>query len=123
MRHTYYDMTGNEHTIEIPDEYIESKRQQAILKASAANLYLLEHGIEYDAAYRPDTDKKEKKVSEKRLIMNSIADALGELTMTICDWEDSPHGIEVGDDGKIRFILNSKTYEMSMVCKRKPKAK
>lgn len=123
MRHTYYDMKGNEHTIEISDEYIESKRQQAILKASAANLYLLEHGIEYDAAYRPDTDKKEKKVSEKRLIMNSIADALGELTMTIGDWEDSPHGIEVGDDGKIRFILNSKTYEMSMVCKRKPKAK
>lgn len=122
MRHTYYDMKGNEHTIEIPDEYIESKRQQAILKASAANLYLLEHGIEYDAAYRPDTDKKEKKVSEKRLIMNSIADALRELTMTIGDWEDSPHGIEVGD-GKIRFILNSKTYEMSMVCKRKPKAK
>ena len=118
MRHTYYDMNGNEHTIEIPDEYIESKRQQAILKASAANLYLLEHGIEYDAAYRP----KEKKVSEKRLIMNSIADALGELTMTTSDWEDSPHGIEVGDD-KIRFILNSKTYEMSMVCKRKPKAK
>lgn len=123
MRHTYYDMKGNEHTIEIPDEYIESKRQQAILKASAANLYLLEHGIEYDAAYRPDTDKKEKKVSEKRLIMNSIADALGELTMTIGDWKDSPHGIEIGDDGKIRFILNSKTYEMSMVCKRKPKAK
>lgn len=123
MRHTYYDMTGNEHTIEIPDEYIESKRQQAILKASAANLYLLEHGIEYDAAYRPDTDKKEKKVSEKQLIINFIADALGELTMTTSDWEDSPHGIEVGDDGKIRFILNSKTYEMSMVCKRKPKAK
>lgn len=123
MRHTYYDMKDNEHTIEIPDEYIESKRQQAILKASAANLYLLEHGIEYDAAYRPDTDKKEKKVSEKRLIMNSIADALGELTMTIGDWEDSPHGIEVGDDDKIRFILNSKTYEMSMVCKRKSKAK
>ena len=123
MRHTYYDMKGNEHTIEIPDEYIESKRQQAILKASAANLYLLEHGIEYDAAYRPDTDKKEKKVSEKRLIMNSIADALGELTMTIGDWEDSPHGIEVGDDDKIRFILNSNTYEMSMVCKRKSKAK
>ena len=123
MQHTYYDMKGNEHTIEIPDEYIESKRQQAILKASAANLYLLEHGIEYDAAYRPDTDKKEKKVSEKRLIMNSIADALGELTMTIGDWEDSPHGIKVGDDGKIRFILNSKTYEMSMVRKRKPKAK
>ena len=123
MRHTYYDMKGNEHTIEIPDEYIESKRQQAILKASAANLYLLEHGIEYDAAYRPDTDKKEKKVSEKRLIMNSIADALGELTMTTSDWEDSPHGIEVGDDGKIRFILNSKTYEMFMVCKRKPKTK
>lgn len=116
-------MKGQEHTIEIPDEYIESKRQQAILKASAANLYLMEHGIEYDAAYRPDTDKKEKKVSEKRLIMNSIADALGELTMTTSDWEDSPHGIEVGDDGKIRFILNSKTYEMSMVCKRKPKAK
>ena len=123
MRHTYYDMKGNEHTMEIPDEYIESKRQQAILKASAANLYLLEHGIEYDAAYRPDTDKKEKKVSEKRLIMNFIADALGELTMTIGDWEDSPHDIEVGDDGKIRFILNSKTYEMSMVCKRKLKAK
>lgn len=123
MRHTYYDKQGNEHTIEIPDEYIKSKRQQAILKASAANLYLLEHGIEYDAAYRHDTDKKEKKVSEKRLIMNSIADALGELTMTISDWEDAPHGIEVGDDGKIRFILNSKTYEMSMVCKRKPKAK
>lgn len=123
MRHTYYDMKGNEHTIEIPDEYIESKRQQAILKASAANLYLLEHGIEYDAAYRPDTDKKEKKVSEKRLIMNSIADALGELIMTIGDWEDAPHDIEVGDDGKIRFILNSKTYEMSMVCKRKPKVK
>ena len=41
MRHTYYDMKGNEHTIEIPDEYIESKRQQAILKASAANLYLI----------------------------------------------------------------------------------
>lgn len=123
MRHTYYDMTGNEHTIEIPDEYIESKRQQAILRASAANLYLIENGIEYDAAYRPDTDKKEKKVPEKRLIMNYIADALGELTMTIGDWEDSPHGIEVGDDGKIRFILNSKTYEMSMVCKRKTKAK
>ena len=123
MRHTYYDMKGNEHTIEIPDEYIESKRQQAILKASAANLYLLEHGIEYDAAYRPDTDKKENRVSEKRLVMNYIADALGELTMTIGDWEDSPHGIEVGDDGKIRFILNSKTYEMSMVCKRKRKAK
>lgn len=123
MRHTYYDMKGNEHTIEIPDKYIESKRQQAILKASAANLYLLEHGIEYDAAYRPDTDKKENKMSEKRLIMNSIADALRELTMTIGDWEDSPHGIEVGDDGKIRFILNFKTYEMSMVCKRKPKAK
>ena len=51
MRHTYYDMKGNEHTIEIPDEYIESKRQQAILKASAANLYLLEHGIEYDAQH------------------------------------------------------------------------
>lgn len=123
MRHTYYDMKGNEHTIEIPDEYIESKRQQAILKASAANLYLIENGIEYDAAYRPNTDKKENKVSEKRLIMNYIAYALGELTMTIGDWEDSPHGIEVGDDGKIRFILNSKTYEMSMVCKRKPKAK
>ena len=123
MRHTYYDMKGNEHTMEIPDEYIESKRRQAILKASAANLYLLEHGIKYDAAYRPDTNKKEKKVSERRLIMNSIADALGELTMTIGDWEDAPHGIEVGDDGKIRFILNSKTYEMSMVCKRKPKAK
>lgn len=123
MRHTYYDMKGNEHTIEIPDEYIESKRQQAILQASAANLYLLEHGIEYDAAYRPDTDKKEKKVSEKRLIMNYIADAMGELTMTIGDWEGSPHGIEVDDDGKMRFILNSKTYEMSMVCKRKPKAK
>lgn len=123
MRHTYYDMKGNEHTIEIPDEYIESKRRQAILKASAANLYLLEHGIEYDAVYMPDTDKKEKKVSEKRLIMNSIADALEKLTMTIGDWEDSPHDIEVGDDGKIRFILNSKTYEMSMVCKRKPKAK
>lgn len=123
MRHTYYDMTGNEHTIEIPDEYIESKRQQAILRASAANLYLIENGIEYDAAYRPDTDKKEKKVSEKRLIMNYIADALGELTITIGDWEDSPHGIEVGDDGKIQFILNSKTYEMSMVCKRKTKAK
>lgn len=116
-------MNGKEHTIEIPDKYIESKRQQAILQASAANLYLLEHGIEYDAAYRPDTDKKEKKVSEKRLIMNYIADAMGELTMTIGDWEDSPHGIEVGDDGKIRFILNSKTYEMSMVCKRKPKKK
>lgn len=123
MRHTYYDMKGNEHTIEIPDEYVESKRQQAILQASAANLYLLEHGIEYDAAYRPDTDKKEKKVPEKRLIMNYIADAMGELTMTIGDWEDSPHGIEVGDDGKIRFILNSKTYEMSMVCKRKLKKK
>jgi hypothetical protein len=65
MRHTYYDMKGEAHTIEIPDEYIESKRQQAILKASAANLYLIENGIEYDAAY----DKKEKKVSEKRLIM------------------------------------------------------
>ena len=123
MRHTYYDMKGNEHIIDIPDEYIESKRQQAILKASAANLYLIENGIEYDAAHRPDTDKKEKKVSEKRLIMNSIADALGELTMTIGDWENVPHDIEVGDDGKIRFILNSKTYEMSMVCKRKPKVK
>lgn len=123
MRHTYYDMKGNEHTIEIPNEYIESKRQQAILKASAANLYLLEHGIEYDAAYRPNTDKKEKKVSEKRLIMNSIADALGELTMTIGDWEDSPHGIEVDDGGRMRFILNSNTYELSLVRKRKPKKK
>ena len=123
MRHTYYDMKGNEHTIEIPDEYIESKRQQAILQGSAANLYLLEHGIEYDAAYRPKTDKKEKKVSEKRLIMNSIADALGELTMTIGDWEDSPHSIEVDDDGKMRFILNSNTYELSLVRKRKPKKK
>lgn len=123
MRHTYYDMKGNEHTIEIPNEYIESKRQQAILKASDANLYLLEHGIEYDAAYRPNTDKKEKKVSEKRLIMNSIADALGELTMTIGDWEDSPHGIEVDDDGRMRFILNSNTYELSLVRKRKPKKK
>ena len=116
-------MKGNEHTIEIPNEYIESKRQQAILKASAANLYLLEHGIEYDAAYRPNTDKKEKKVSEKRLIMNSIADALGELTMTIGDWEDSPHSIEVDDDGKMRFILNSNTYELSLVRKRKRKPK
>lgn len=123
MRHTYYDMKGNEHTIEIPDEYIESKRQQAILQGSAANLYLMEHGIEYNAAYRPDTDKKENKVSDKRLIMNSIADALGELTMTIGDWEDSPHGIEVDDDGKIRFILNSNTYELSLVRKRKPKKK
>lgn len=123
MRHTYYDMKGNGHTVEIPDEYIESKGRQAILKASAANLYLLEHGIEYDAAYRPDTDRKEKKVSEKRLIVNSIADALGGLTVTIDGWEDVPHGIEVGDNGKIRFILNSKTYEMSMVCKRKPKVK
>lgn len=123
MRHTYYDMKGNEHTMEIPDEYIESKRRQAILKASAANLYLLEHGIEYDAAYRPDTDKKEKKVSEKKLIVNSIADALGKLTITIDDREDVPHDIEAGDDGRIGFTLNSKTYEMSMVCKRKPKAK
>ena len=123
MRHTYYDMIGIEHTIEIPDEYIESKRQQAILKASAANLNKQEHGIEYDAAYRPDTDKKEKKVSEKQLIMNSIADALGELTMTTSDWEDSPLGIFFFFFGKIRFILNSKTYDMSMVCKRKPKAK
>ena len=123
MRLTYYVMKGNEHTVDIPDEYIESKRQQAILKASAANLYLIENGIEYDAAYRPDTDKKEKKVSEKRLIMNSIADALGELTMTIGDWEDAPHGIEVRDDGNIRSILTPKTYELSMVCKRKPKKK
>lgn len=123
MRHTYYDMKGNEHTIEIPDEYIESKRQQAILQGSAANLYLMEHGIEYNAAYRPDTDKKEKKVSEKRQIMNSIADALGELTMTIGDWEGSPHGIEVDDDGKMRFILNSNTYELSLVRKRKSKKK
>lgn len=123
MRHTYYDMDGKEHTIEIPDEYIESKRQQAILQASAANLYLMEHGIEYDAAYRPDTDKKEKKVSEKRLIMNYIADAAQELVMTIGDWEDAPHGIEVSDDGKMRFILNGDTYELSLVRKRKPKKK
>lgn len=61
MRHTYYDMKGNEHTIEIPDEYIESKRQQAILKASAANLYLLEHSIEYDAAYRLIRTKRRRK--------------------------------------------------------------
>ena len=62
-----------------------------------------------------------KKVSEKRLIMNSIADSLGELTVTTDDWEDSPHGIGVGDNGKIRFILNSKTYEMSSVSPRQNK--
>ena len=42
MRHTYYDMKGNEHTIEIPDKYIESKRQQAILKAGGLLNYTRE---------------------------------------------------------------------------------
>lgn len=119
----YRDSQGI-HEIEVPDTYIQEMEKCGILAGSAANLYLLENDIPYDAAWRPETDmvkKGSKQMNEKIAIIDCIKSALVDSVVTVNDWEDAPHGFEVTSKGTLRFKMNNGTYELSVVRKRTPK--
>lgn len=123
MRHMYKDAHGV-HEIEVPDSYIQELKKRGVLAGSAANLYLLENDIAYDAAWRPETDTMQagsKQMNEKTAIIDSIKSALADSVVTVNDWEDAPHGFEVTSKGTLKFKLNHNTYELSVVRKRTPK--
>jgi hypothetical protein len=116
LKNTFIDKNGNEQTVVIPAEVFRNARREKISNKVAIDRYLAEQGYLDQTAVEETAKAKERKPrtrkpnDTKRAIVDQLADcmvqAYGAVEIT-------------NPERQFRFEIDGKTYEVTLVQKRK----
>ena len=118
LKDTFIDKDGIERTVVIPAEVFRAARREKISNKVAIDRYLAEQGFLDKTAVEETAKAKERKPrtrkpnDTKRGIINLLADCIADA-----GYDDK---LEITNpERQFRFEINGKTYEVTLVQKRK----
>lgn len=119
LKNTFIDKNGNEQTVVIPAEVFRNARREKISNKVAIDRYLAEQGYLDQTAVEETAKAKERKPrtrkpnDTKRAIINQLVDVMNEAY--------GEYGaVEITNpERQFRFEIDGKTYEVTLVQKRK----
>ena len=118
LKNTFIDKDGIEQTVIIPAEVFRAARREKISNKVAIDRYLAEQGFLDKTAVEETAKAKERKPrtrkpnDTKRGIINLLADCIADA-----GYDDK---LEITNpERQFRFEINGKTYEVTLVQKRK----
>ena len=114
LKNTFTDKDGVERTVVIPAEVFRNARRNKISNKVAINNYLAEQGYldktEVEETATAKKTRTRKPNDTKRAIIDKLADCMageyGEVEIT-------------NPERQFRFVIDGKTYEVTLVQKRK----
>ena len=114
LKNTFTDKDGVERTVVIPAEVFRNARRNKISNKVAINNYLAEQGYLDKTEVEETTTAKKTRTRKpndtKRAIIDKLADCMvgeyGEVEIT-------------NPERQFRFVIDGKTYEVTLVQKRK----
>lgn len=116
VKYSFTDKNGNPQVVVIPAKVFKEARRNKVSNAVAIATFLAEQGykdqseVEETAKAKQSKARTRKPNDAKREIMRVLADAVGPI---------AENGIEiVNEERQLRFTLDGKTYEVTLVQKR-----
>lgn len=128
MKYTFTNMSGQEQTIDIPQEYI--KQQVSSLHIStleACKLFLYDEGYmpceEADTISRKTKNTKPRKIDPiKSALVNTFYTFLNDKEYWYNNTNQHIDNVNIATIGRqITFTIDNDTYELTLSKKRKPK--
>lgn len=119
LKDTFIDKDGIERTVVIPAEVIRAARREKISNKVAIDRYLAEQGFLDQTAVEETAKAKERKPRTrkpndmKRGIINLLVDAVNEA------YDEYGKAEITNPERQFRFEIDGKTYEVTLVQKRK----
>lgn len=118
LKNTFIDKNGVEQTVVIPAEIFRNARREKISNKVAIDRYLAEKGyldkteVEETAKAKARKSRTRKPNETKRAIINQLADCIADA-----GYDDK---LEITNpERQFRFEIDGKTYEVTLVQKRK----
>jgi len=118
LKNTFIDKNGVEQTVVIPAEVFRAARREKISNKVAIDRYLAEQGyldktaVEETATAKARKPRTRKPNDTKRSIIDLLATTMGN--------ESDVSNLEITNiERQIRFEIDGKTYELTLVQKRK----
>jgi hypothetical protein len=119
LKNTFIDKDGNEQTVVIPAEVFRNARKEKISNKVAIDRYLADQGyldktaVEETAKAKTPKTRTRKPNDTKRAIINLLVDTVNEAY-------DEYGTVEITNpERQFRFEIDGKTYEVTLVQKRK----
>ena len=116
LKNTFIDKNGNEQTVVIPAEVFRKARREKLTNKVAIDRYLAEQGYLDQTAVEETAKAKERKPrtrkpnDTKRAIVDHLADCMAHAY----------GAVEITNpERQFRFEIDGKTYEVTLVQKRK----
>lgn len=116
LKDTFIDKDGIEHTVVIPAEVLRAARREKIPNKVAIDRYLAEQGFLDETAVEETAKAKERKPRTRKpndtkrgiidLLANTVNETYGAVEIT-------------NSERQFRFEIDGKTYEVTLVQKRK----
>ena len=119
LKNTFIDKNGNEQTVIIPAEVFRNARREKISNKVAIDRYLAEQGYLDQTAVEETAKAKERKPrtrkpnDTKRAIINLLVDTVNEA------YDEYGKAEVTNPERQFRFEIDGKTYEVTLVQKRK----
>lgn len=119
LKNTFIDKNGNEQTVVIPAEIFRNARREKISNKVAIDRYLAEQGYLDQTAVEETAKAKERKPrtrkpnDTKRAIINLLVDTVNEA------YDEYGKAEVTNPERQFRFEIDGKTYEVTLVQKRK----
>ena len=116
LKNTFIDKNGNEQTVVIPAEVFRNARREKISNKVAIDRYLAEQGYLDQTAVEETAKAKERKPRTRKPndTKRAIIDQLTECMVQVYEVVEI-----VNPERQFRFEVDGKTYEVTLVQKRK----
>ena len=118
LKNTFIDKNGIEQTVVIPAEVFRNARREKISNKVAIDRYLAEQGYLDQTAVEETAKAKERKPRTRK--PNDTKRGIIDLLATTISNESDVSNLEITNiERQFRFEIDGKTYEVTLVQKRK----
>lgn len=118
LKNTFIDKNGIEQTVVIPAEVFRNARREKISNKVAIDRYLAEQGYLDQTAVEETAKAKERKPRTRK--PNDTKRGIIDLLATTMSNESDVFNLEITNiERQFRFEIDGKTYEVTLVQKRK----
>lgn len=118
LKNTFIDKNGIEQTVVIPAEVFRNARREKISNKVAIDRYLAEQGYLDQTAVEETAKAKERKPRTRK--PNDTKRGIIDLLATTMSNESDVSNLEITNiERQFRFEIDGKTYEVTLVQKRK----
>lgn len=118
LKNTFIDKDGIERTVVIPAEVFKAARREKISNKVAIDRYLAGQGFLDETAVEETAKAKERKPRTRK--PNDTKRGIIDLLATTMGNESDVSNLEITNvERQFRFVIDGKTYEVTLVQKRK----